>query len=114
MKPRPESPPGRWEALDGLDPLLQHRSRVAAIVLLSRHGTLSFSRLKQLIGETDGNMGAQLRKLEDAEYIGMRKAFQGRRPVTWYRLAPKGQRALTTHLDALDRLVEVGRVDPPV
>ena len=35
----------------------------------------------QLIGETDGNMGAQIRKLEDVGYIGMRKAFQGRRPV---------------------------------
>ena len=57
--PRRRTPPsepvaGAWEALDGLDPLLQHRSRVVAAVLLSRHDTLSFSRLKQLLDETDG------------------------------------------------------------
>jgi DNA-binding MarR family transcriptional regulator len=109
MKQPPDAPPGTWESLDGLDPLLQHRSRVAAAVLLSRHGTLSFSRLKQLLDETDGNLGAQLRKLEDAGYVGVRKAFQTRRPVTWYRLAPKGRRALAAHLDMLGRLVEAGR-----
>lgn len=109
MKPPPELPPGTWDGLNGLDPLLQHRSRVAAAVLLSRHGTLSFSRLKQLLAETDGNLGAQLRKLEDAGYLDMQKAFQGRRPVTWYRLASKGRRALASHLEALAGLVEAGR-----
>ena len=89
--------------------MLQHRSRVATTVLLARHGTLSFSRLKQLLGETDGNLGAQLRKLEEAGHLGVRKEFQDRRPVTWYRLAPKGRRALTAHLDALGRLVDAGR-----
>ena len=109
MKPQPDAASGTWKVLDGLDPLLQHRSRVAATVLLSRHGTLSFSRLKQLLDETDGNLGAQLRKLEEAGYVDMRKAFQGRRPVTWYRLAPRGRAALAGHLEALARLVDTGR-----
>ena len=107
--PPPEPVAGAWEALDGLDPLFQHRARVAAAVLLARHGTLSFSRLKQLLDETDGNLGAQLRKLEDAGYFDVRKAFRDRRPVTWYRLAPRGRRALAAHLEALARLVETGR-----
>ena len=110
MPPRADAlPPGSWDALAGLDPVLQHRSRVAAAVLLSRHGALSFSRLKQLLDETDGNLGAQLRKLEEVGYVGVRKEFQDRRPVTWYRLAPKGRRALAAHLDALGRLVDAGR-----
>jgi DNA-binding MarR family transcriptional regulator len=99
----------RWDVLTGLDPLLQHRSRVAAAVLLARHGQLSFSRLRLLLDETDGNLGAQLRKLEDAGYVGIRKEFVDRKPVTWYELTNRGKRALTDHLDSLERLIAAGR-----
>lgn len=91
--------------LQALDDLLEHRSRLAACVLLSRADQLSFSRLKQLLNETDGNLGAQLRKLEEAGYIGVRKAFDQRRPVSWYRLTQKGEKALVAHVDALARLI---------
>jgi DNA-binding MarR family transcriptional regulator len=89
-----------------LDDLLQHRVRIGAAVLLSRHDQLSFSRLKELLDETDGNLGAHLRKLEDAGYLTVRKEFQDRRPVTWYRLTPKGRRALASHLEGLGQLIK--------
>src|SRR5947207_12753806 len=93
------SKPTRSEAilsagLDQLDDLLEHRSRLAACVLLSRADQLSFSRLKALLSETDGNLGAQLRKLEEAGYIGVRKEFRDRRPVSWYSLTSNGRKAL--------------------
>ena len=88
-----------------LDVVLEHRSRLTACVVLARADQLSFGRLKQILGETDGNLGAQLRKLEDAGYVSARKAYQERRPVTWYRLTAAGRKALETHLDALGRLI---------
>ena len=91
--------------LEAIDDLLEHRSRLAACVLLSRVDQLSFSRLKELLSETDGNLGAQLRKLEDGGYLAARKAFHERRPVTWYKLTPKGRAALVAHVDALQRLI---------
>ncbi len=60
--PAPEFP----QRLAALDTLLDHRVRLAICVLLSRYDRLSFSRLKELTGETDGSLGAHLRKLEDA------------------------------------------------
>ena len=93
-------------ALIELDDLLQHRARITVAVLLSRHDQLSFSRLKELLDETDGSLGAHLRRLEDAGYLTVRKEFQDRRPVTWYRLTPKGRRALTSHLEGLGRLIK--------
>jgi DNA-binding MarR family transcriptional regulator len=93
------------EGLAGLDDVLDHRSRLAACVLLSRADQISFSRLKQLLGESDGNLGAQLRKLEAAGFITVRKAYQDRRPVSWYRLTAAGRKALVAHLDALGRLI---------
>ena len=91
--------------LDELDDILGHRSRLAACVLLSRADQLSFSRLKELLSETDGNLGAQLRKLEEAGYVAVDKQFRDRRPVTWYHLTPAGRRALAAHLRALNRII---------
>ena len=91
--------------LDQLDDVLGHRSRLAACVLLSRADQLSFSRLKELLSETDGNLGAQLRKLEEAGYVIVDKQFRDRRPVTWYRLTPAGRRALVSHLRGLNRII---------
>jgi DNA-binding MarR family transcriptional regulator len=92
-----------------LDDVLQHRARIGAAVLLARHTQLSFSRLKVLLQETDGNLGAQMRKLEDAGYVSARKEFQDRRPVTWYALTAKGKRALAQHLANLERLIQHAR-----
>src|SRR6476661_11044691 len=87
--------------LDRLDALLQHRSRLGAMVLLSGADAISFSRLRTLLDETDGNLGAQLRKLEDAGYVSVNKAFIDRKPTSWYALTPQGLRALKGHLKAM-------------
>lgn len=105
MKQRPDGE-AAGNGLADLDDLLQHRTRITVAVLLSRHDQLSFSRLKELLDETDGNLGAHLRRLEDAGYVTVRKEFQDRRPVTWYRLTPKGRRALASHLEGLGRLIK--------
>ena len=97
---------GELAALNGL---LEHRVRLAICVLLSAHDALSFTRLKQALGETDGNLGAHLRKLEDADYVSAEKEFRSRRPVTWYRLTATGRSRLRRQIDGLTRLID--RVD---
>ena len=89
----------------GFDSLLQHRIRLAICVLLSDASVLSFSRLKELLDESDGNIGAQLRKLEDAVYITVRKEFVKRKPVSWYSLTPAGRKALLAHVKALTAVI---------
>ena len=89
------------KALDGLDPALEHRARLAIAVLLARHGEISFASFKQQLEMSDGNLGAQLRKLEDAGYISLRRDFVERKPVTWYALTKPGRKALDRHLRAL-------------
>ena len=94
------------EELDALSGLLEHRVRLAICVLLSAHDALSFTRLKQALDETDGSLGAHLRKLEDAEYVSAEKAYRSRRPVTWYRLTPLGRSRLKRQIDALTQLLD--------
>jgi len=93
-------------ALDRLDSVLQHRSRLGACVLLSTVDALSFTRLKQLLSETDGNLGAQLRKLEEAQYLAVRKEFAERKPISWYSLTPTGRSALKRHLQGMEALIK--------
>lgn len=112
MKPLRSPAVRRDDPFVSLDGVLQHRARIGAAVLLARHERLSFSRLKELLKETDGSLGAQMRKLEDAGYVAVRKEFQDRRPVTWYALTAKGRRALSQHLDGLQRLIEEARRTP--
>lgn len=88
-----------------IDPVLEHRVRLTIGVLLARNNAMKFSRFKELLDVTDGNLGAQLRKLEDAGYIKVRKTFEGRRPATWYRLTRKGRRAVDTHVRQLRSLL---------
>lgn len=80
--------------------------RLAIGVLLSRYDRLSFSRLKELTGETDGNLGANLRRLEEERYLSVSKEFVDRKPVSWYALTPAGRKALRSHLAAMSRLIE--------
>ncbi len=94
-----------WRHLEGFDRLLEHRTRLGACVLLARSDEMTFSRLRDLLEETDGAMGTHLRKLEEAKYITVRKAFSGRRPLSWYRLTSGGQERLEKHLTALTALV---------
>jgi len=94
--------------LDQLDPLLQHRSRLGALVLLSSADALSFSRLRALLEETDGNLGAQLRKLEDAGYVAVKKEFEKRKPVSWYSITAVGRKAMKKHLEAIEMLIKAG------
>ncbi len=103
-KPDPQAQLG----LEGLDPLLQHKSRLGAMVLLSG-ADLSFSRLKALLDETDGNLGAQLRKLEEAGYVVVKKEFMDRKPVSWYALSPAGSKALKAHLKAMEDVVRLAK-----
>lgn len=92
--------------LEGLDPALEHRLRLAIAVLLARYGEISFAAFKQQLGATDGNLGAQLRRLEDDGYIALRRDFVERKPVTWYALTDRGKAALRRHLSALQTMID--------
>lgn len=93
------------KALEGLDAAFEHRARLAIAVLLARHGEISFARFKQDLALTDGNLGAQLRRLEEDGYVVLRRDFVARRPVTWYTLSSAGRKALDRHLDALRAVI---------
>ena len=93
------------QGLKEMEKSLEHRTRLALCVLLSRSDSMSFSRLKELVEESDGSLGAHLAKLEEEGFLAVRKEFRERKPVTWYALTKRGKEALGSHLEALSRLI---------
>jgi len=102
---RAESDGVIWDKLNGYNKLLEHRTRLGICVLLARNDSLTFSRLKALLKETDGALGAHLRRLEDEDYLLVEKQFQRRKPTSWYTLTRNGREALDAHLQALEKLI---------
>ena len=108
-RPPSESDGPSWQGMEGFDKLLEHRVRLGICVLLARNDAINFQRLKVLLAETDGSLGAHLRRLEESSYLKVRKAFQDRKPISWYSLTKRGRMALETHLTALGSLIRQGK-----
>jgi DNA-binding MarR family transcriptional regulator len=92
-----------------LDRLIHERLRLGIVSALAVNDSLSFSDLKKLMKTTDGNLSVHARKLEEADYIGCTKSFEGRMPKTEYRLTAAGRRALERYLDHMEALIRATR-----
>jgi DNA-binding MarR family transcriptional regulator len=87
----------------GLDELIHQpaRLRIMAALVTLQSGRTEFTSLRGLLDLTDGNLGAHLRKLEEAGHVTMEKAFVARRPRTWVEATAAGRRAFADHVAAL-------------
>jgi DNA-binding HxlR family transcriptional regulator len=93
------------EGLPELDPIIHGKLRLALLSLLTGVEEAEFTWLREKTGATDGNLGAQMLKLEEAGYVAVEKKFAGRKPQTLYRMTPDGREALTKYVAALKRLL---------
>ncbi|WP_010205815.1 transcriptional regulator [Salinibacterium sp. PAMC 21357] len=94
--------------MDELDPVIHASARLritAALATLPAGDRLAFPRLQQLLEMTPGNLSTHLRKLEDAGYVEVTKAHQGRSPVTYLNLTSPGRAAFETYTASLKRLL---------
>ena len=66
----------------------------------------SFNYLKEVLELTDGNLGAHLRKLEEAGYIEICKTFVNNKPHTYVEVTSPGRRAFSEHVAALEDILK--------
>ena len=91
--------------LPELDPVVHGKLRLAVLSLLIGVDAADFTWLRQKTGSTDGNLGAQLMKLEEAGYVSVEKRFVQRKPQTLYRMTEAGRTALAEYVQALKQLL---------
>ncbi|HSH44335.1 MAG TPA: transcriptional regulator [Longimicrobiales bacterium] len=88
-----------------LDEIIHSRIRLAAMAILAGVEEAEFTYIRDRTGATDGNLGAHMRKLEDAGYVVATKEFVDRRPVTRYRMSEEGREAFRRYVDRLEGLI---------
>lgn len=79
---------------------------MAALVTLEPSDEVDFTYLRDLLEVTDGNLGAHLRKLEEAGYININKVFVERKPRTYISATFEGRRVFKEHVAALELILK--------
>jgi DNA-binding MarR family transcriptional regulator len=79
---------------------------MAALVTLGAGDEVDFTYLRGLLEVTDGNLGAHLRKLEEAGYIAVNKTFVERKPHTYVSVTAEGRKVFQEHVAALQTILK--------
>ncbi|HAM98642.1 MAG TPA: transcriptional regulator [Marinilabiliales bacterium] len=85
-----------------LDPILHSQVRLAIMSLLMSVKSAEFSFLLENINTTKGNLSFQLTKLNEAEYINIKKSFKGNYPLTTCEVTQKGIDAYEIYVKSID------------
>ena len=92
-----------------LDPIIHQTTRLrlmAVLCHLDPEDWIDFTALKKDLELTDGNLGSQLVKLEDANYTKIKKGFVGKRPRTQVQATVKGRAAYASHCEQLRQIID--------
>ena len=74
--------------------------------LAPQREAIEFTRLKALVGATDGNLGSHLDTLINAGYVAVDKRFENRKPQTRIAMTPSGRRAFAEHVAYLREILD--------
>ncbi|MDW8259385.1 MAG: transcriptional regulator [Gammaproteobacteria bacterium] len=88
-----------------LDEVIHSPLRLAIMAVLTAVESAEFTFLRDQVKATDGNLGAHLRKLEEAGYVQLTKRFVDRKPRTDCALTPAGRAAFAAYIDKLSSLL---------
>jgi DNA-binding MarR family transcriptional regulator len=94
--------------MPSLDEIIHQPIRLrlmAALVAIKDGESAEFTFLRDLLGLTDGNLGAHLRRLEDAGYIEIAKTFVDRKPHSFISATPLGRKVFRSQVAALEEII---------
>lgn len=83
-----------------------NRVRLGIMSILMVNERVEFTRLKDLLGVTDGNLASHIKSLEKEGYIMIIKQFIKNKPNTSYSITKDGRLAFIDHIDALEKLLK--------
>lgn len=90
-----------------LDAVIHAPNRLRICALLTPLEEAEFQMLRESVGISDSVLSKQIKQLEDAGYVEMRKGAANGRPRTWIRLTGRGRRAFAAHVTALQEIASL-------
>jgi DNA-binding MarR family transcriptional regulator len=90
------------------DRIIHERARLLILTYLASSDVkaVPFSRLKEALDLTAGNLSIQLKTLVEAGYITMTKEFRDNKPLTRVSITSKGSTALRRYIEQMDDLIK--------
>ena len=92
--------------LPGLDPLIHAPVRLQICAILAAADEAEFALVREETGVSESVLSKQVKLLEEAGYVAVRKATLASRQRTWLALTRAGRTAFAAHMQALTRLAQ--------
>lgn len=89
---------------DKFDHIIHAPNRLKICASLAHVSELEFRVLREQLGVSESVLSKQLKVLEEASYVKLKKRTDMGRQRTWLSLSKKGRKAFTEHLDELINL----------
>lgn len=86
------------QELAALDRIIHEPARLMIMSLLFGTQEADFLYLLRECGLTQGNLSSHLARLEEADYIVIKKTFKGKYPLTICKLSGKGREAFEEYV----------------
>ena len=90
--------------INNIPDVFGNKLRVAILAALVTDAK-TFRELKEITGATDGNLGAQLIKLEECAAVASDKKFVNRKPQTTYQLTDFGRNMFREYVELLEKVI---------
>ena len=88
-----------------LDPLLHSQLRLSIVSILMSVEEADFNFIKESTEATSGNISIQIKKLQDAGYIDVKKTFKKNYPNTSLSITIKGIEAFENYVNSLKNYI---------
>lgn len=90
--------------LPDLNPLIHAPVRLQICAILSTADEAEFALVREEAEVSESVLSKQVKLLEEAGYVAVRKATLASRQRTWLALTPTGRKAFSAHMRALTAL----------
>jgi len=88
-----------------LDPILHSQLRLSVVSILMSVDEANFSFIKEKTQASSGNLSIQIKKLQEAGYISVKKTFKNNYPNTSLSITKKGMEAFERYVNDLKNYI---------
>ena len=92
-----------------LDPILHSQLRLSIVSVLMSVYEANFNYIKEITKATSGNISIQIKKLQEAGYIQVKKSFKNNYPNTTLSITNKGMEAFENYVKSLKKYINPGK-----
>ena len=88
-----------------LDPILHSQLRLSIVSILMTIEEADFTFIQESTKAAAGNISIQIKKLQEAEYVKVKKTFKNNYPNTTISMTSKGIKAFEDYVNNLNKYI---------